>query len=213
MIKQIKWIILLVFSLLILASSVTFAYLYINKDKTDQKIIGTVDFDAQLFHQNGNNETPATLVNLNGKTKDDVYSLNVFQVDNLYHINKFRVNFSNSSNIETYLRVKFLSSLTLTYETSDSKLAEVETISEVVNFNIDKNLWKYNPADQYYYYIGKISPETSSLSFIIPGLNYPSKTYQYLVQFVLVFDAVQAHLGPINNINWPNTPPWGGDWQ
>lgn len=213
--RKCKLLIITILSLIfILGSSVTLAYLFVTGNLNDNDnhdgIIGIVDYDVSLYHENEPLEDiTAKEVVFNDKNKPGVYELNVSEMDDYYHINKFRVNFTNNSNIKTYLRVKALSTLTLTYENNQGVLVEVST-AEQVDFNIDDELWYYDKATQWYYYKGIISEDDNSISFINSGLEYDLRSPQYIMQFTLVFEAVQSHLGPIKN-GW-GVPPWGGEW-
>lgn len=212
--KKYKLYLSLILSLIIvLGAGVTLAYLYMqgSLDPSHNEIIGTVDFNVSMYHEN-DEPVNAKEVILNGVTKPEVYELNVSNTADKYHINKFRVHFENESNIETYLRVRPYVTLTLTYITNAGIYVELNTVTKV-EFNIPTDNWYYDNLNHWYYYNKKIQPEIEMINFIISGLEFDLKAVQYTVQFKLEFEAVQSHLGPEKN-GWGENPPWNleGDW-
>lgn len=215
MAKRYKLFISLILLLvLFVGATSTFAYLYVtgslDPNKNHDGVVGTVSYEVNMYHENTPDDINAKEVILNGVSKPNVYELNVSNMDDPYHINKFRVNFKNNSNIDTYIRVKPLSTLTFTYENNQNILVEVTT-AEQVNFIIDNNLWHYDNATGWYYYKDILNKDLSNINFIEEGLEYDLRSPQYSIQFTLNFEAVQSHLGPSNN-GWGDNPPWGGNW-
>lgn len=211
--KSYKTILIVLSTLLVLTTSIfTYAYLTQKTDKEDVIPIGLVKVNSHIYFQNGNEKTnPQQVETISNHFKENVYHVNISNLNSLYHINKLRIDFNVESSIETYFRVKILDTLTLTRTKSDGTIEELAiTFNEPVNYQIGTN-WYYHSDDWYYYQNKVIKNNNNIIPFIIEGLEYDLMQPQYNIQFAIVVEAVQSHLGPIHNWHL-ETKPWGGEW-
>ena len=210
--KSYKTILIVLSTLLVLTTSIfTYAYLTQKSDKEDEIPIGLVKVNSHIYFENGSDKTPPQQVEtITNHYKENVYHVNISNLNSLYHINKLRIDFNVESSIETYFRVKILDTLTLTRPKSDGTIEELAiTSNEPVNYNIASNWYYHN--DDWYYYQNKVIKNDNTIPFIIEGLEYDLMQPQYNIQFAIVVEAVQSHLGPNNNWHL-ETKPWGGEW-
>lgn len=199
--------------IVIISTTITFAWIYLKEETNIDKDFGNVDVKTELYFQNGYEKTDPILTDsILGSVKNKVYRVNVTDINSLYHINKLRVNFKINSKIDTYFRVKVIDTLTATKTDSSGRTYEYALVNDEIPYEYNQlDDWFFDISTNWLYFKTKVNSSTNDINYIIEGLNYGLKPVGYSIQFMVIIDAVQAHLGPEKN--WGlDSAPWGGNW-
>ena len=214
--KNIKVVSLLLMVVMFLSTTLTFSYLFSSEIVDDERIIGTVGVASDIYfvQEDGSKLRDLEEVEMkNPVTKGKVYRVNVSSTNDQHHIDRLRIDFLVNSNVETYFRVRFIDSLTLTYTNSKKETIEQSVPNDGISYVFGSD-WYYDANSDWYYFKSKVTKTTHSvINFIMEGLEYPLKPVQYQIQLGLKVEAVQALNGPKEN--WGLiTQPWnnGGEW-
>lgn len=199
--------------LVIVSTTITFAWIFLRDEKVVDKEFGNVDVKSNLYFLNGTEKTDPILADsVLGISKVNTYRVNVTDINSLYHINKLRLDFEINSKIDTYFRIKVIDTLTATKTDSSGKTYEYALVNEEIPYEFNQlEDWYFDISTNWLYYKNKVNNTTNEISYITEGLNYGLKPLGYSIQFMVIIDAVQAHLGPLNNWGLSNAP-WGGNW-
>lgn len=218
----------------VLSLGTSVAYLLQSESSEDIRPIGKVEMTQDIFHINKNNErveVEEVLISpsngMPAQRKPNVYNLNVSNPQSDRYVENIRVNFNILSNVETYFRVKVTSVTTLTYESNNKDIIEVSNILEKINYNIFKDEdevvenpskgivgraaiigdWYYDVDSGYYYYKHIVDKDTPTIEFIEGISDYIARPPNYIMQFNVKYEAVQAIKGPekvwgLNRLPW-----------
>lgn len=185
--------------------------------------IGDVEVGHRLYFMDGAEAIEGRFVEVDPEASDPalrykrgVYEINITDRDSDNFIEKLRIDISVKSDVDTYIRVKLVSTMILRYSKPTGSANEIQVIGQdQVVLNVGSGWYKNG---DYYYYTAPVKKEGAE-DLVIPFIiDYFEGTYfspypeNYSIQLGVVVDAVQALGGPQNHWNLKN-PPWGGDWE
>ncbi|MDY0276552.1 MAG: hypothetical protein RBQ97_00555, partial [Acholeplasma sp.] len=186
--KNIKVVSLLLMVVMFLSTTLTFSYLFSSEIVDDERIIGTVGVASDIYfvQEDGSKLRDLEEVEMkNPVTKGKVYRVNVSSTNDQHHIDRLRIDFLVNSNVETYFRVRFIDSLTLTYTNSKKETIEQSVPNDGISYVFGSD-WYYDANSDWYYFKSKVTKTTHSvINFIMEGLEYPLKPVQYQIQLGL----------------------------
>lgn len=213
--KKLTIILSLVLIAAIFAGSFVYAYFYLSDKLDPEREFGEVFVLSPIYFDDGVNTTePEEFETISGYRKTGIYGVNISDLTSDYHINDLRIDFEIKSNIETYFRVRIIDSLSIVYINAEGKTVELNLPTvDLIEYNIDEELWYYDDANDWFYYKDKVTLEDGIISFVTKGLNYPLQISEFKIQFGLIVEAVQAYRGPLENWKLDSKPwPEGGAW-
>ncbi len=216
------WIISILSILLVsLASVFVVAYLLDQDTVVDSRLIGDIDVTLLLYYHKDGVDYPIEEVVID--QNDAVFKSGVFQLDvadpqAVEYVENLRIKLLVASDVDTYVRVRIVETLTLTTINYLGERTEIPIVSEPTLFNFEST-WHYEEGLENYYYLkdkvkrldASTPLEVAMITSYFPGANYNPRPLGYTVQFGVKVEAVQALMGPEMNWNLPN-PPWGGAW-
>ncbi|TVP94040.1 MAG: hypothetical protein EA374_08015 [Acholeplasmatales bacterium] len=183
--------------------------------------IGDVSVSGRVFFEQGGFETDAeeVVIDLVSDTrKPGVYTVNVIDVNALQFIENLRVELFVESDVDTYIRVSLVDSLTLLITNFEGVQTEIPIIGDPFDFNVTSDWVDRVSVDGFYYLQNPVQRLDASTPLVIPlieeyfpGLSFSPLPIGYSLQIALRIEAVQAIEGPQRRWGLP-TPPWGGTW-
>ena len=184
--------------------------------------IGNVQVSGRVFfEQNGiEQEAEEVIIDVTSNTrKPGVYTVNVIDANALEFIENLRVELSVESDVDTYIRVSLVDSLTLIITNFEGVQTEIPIIGNPFEFNVTDDWYDRVDVDGFYYLQTPVQRQDENTPLVIPlieeyfpDLSFSALPIGYSLQIALRIEAVQAIEGPQRRWNLP-TPPWGGEWS
>lgn len=182
--------------------------------------VGFVGVSLDAYFWNGTTRIEAEEVEIApGVYKPGVYLVDITSnsADNFFE--DFRLYFEITSNVDTYIRVKFYEQLTLTYVNYEGAITELSILNQdYMPFDYATTNWYDNRlTDNYQYYqlpvkrVNETTPLQIGLITQYALQSFAVYSPGYSLQIAFSVEAVQAEGGP-ENVWGLATPPWGGAW-
>lgn len=198
---------------LLLSTSVIFAFLLFTSFKEVPFELGDVAVDIEAFYNDG-----TTNKNINLSDSNGVISLDITNPEELEHFNNFRVNIIVKSKVDTYFRVQVMEQFTLTYIVDGKVRVVAVTRDDYSKFNYSTDFYDNRLYDGFFYYKNMTKRVNETTNTVIPFIvelpeidSHPIYESKYTIQIGFLVDAVQFLSGPEKNWGLPNKP-WGGNW-
>lgn len=198
---------------LLLSTSVVFAFLLFTSFREVPFELGDVAVDIEAFYNDG-----TTIQNINLSGSNGAITIDITNPNQLEHFNNFRVNIIVKSKVDTYFRVQVIEQFTLTYIVDGKVRVVAVTRDNYSKFNYSTDFYDNRLYDGFFYYKNMTKRINETTNTVIPFIidlpeidSHPIYESKYTIQIGFLLDAVQFLSGPENNWGLPNKP-WGGSW-
>lgn len=216
-------LILLSLILIMLSTLVISAYLTDQKEREKTLTLGYVNVSlVKVYYMVEDEEVDASHVVVLDRTKNGVYDINITDPSKADYITHLRIDFYVTSNVDSYLRVKFNDQIVRKTVNYQGVITETAVLHTPTTFFTDANWHKEvdakNIRNTYYYFQNTVKQEGSTplkITCVVPypeGSDYSAYSEEYSLQLGIYYEIVQAnHGGPLHNWGLEERP-WGGEW-